>query len=119
TFRTKQGDASVAERLKSKMQSWSDQHIVHKGQKVIIDGNSFSAIARITLLKELQALCRDIGVEMTFGKRIESEYPEDDCDILVAANGANSVTRDRYATEFQTQVQQLENDFSSYGAETT
>lgn len=114
-----QGDAGVVERLKSNMQSWSDQHIVHKGQKVIIDGNSFSAIARITLLKELQALCRDIGVEMTFGKRIETEHPEDDCDILVAADGANSVTRDRYATEFQTQVQELENYFSWYGVETT
>lgn len=115
----KQGDADVVERLKSNMESWSDQHIVHNGQKVVIDGNSFSAIARITLLKELQSLCRDIGVDMTFGKRIDTEHPEDDCDILVAADGANSVTRDRYAVEFQTQIEELDNYFSWYGVETT
>lgn len=113
-----QSDAGVVQRLKANMESWSDQHIVHKRQKIVIDGSSFSAIARITLLKELQGLCRDVGVDMHFGKRIEAEYPEDDCDILVAADGANSVIRDRYAAQFQTEIQELENYFSWYGVET-
>ncbi|MDX3895873.1 FAD-dependent monooxygenase [Pusillimonas sp.] len=113
-----EGDASVIECLKSNMESWSDQHITHKGQRVVIDGNSFSAIARLTLLKELQAICRDIGVELVFGKRVEAEEPEADCDVLVAADGANSVTRSRYAAEFKTDISELENYFSWYGAET-
>jgi len=114
-----EGDVGVIERLKGNMESWSDQHITHKGQRVVIDGNSFSAIARLTLLQELQAICRNIGVELTFGKRIETDELEADCDVLVAADGANSVTRDRYATEFKTEVSELDNYFSWYGVETT
>jgi len=114
-----EGDASVIDRLKGNMESWSDQHISHKGQRVVIDGNSFSAIARLTLLKELQAICRGIGVELVFGKRVETAELETDCDVLVAADGANSVTRDRYAAEFKTEVSELDNYFSWYGAETS
>ncbi|MCB5364455.1 FAD-dependent monooxygenase [Pusillimonas sp. CC-YST705] len=113
-----QGDAGVIQRLKGNMQSWSDQHITHKGQRVVIDGNSFSAIARITLLTELQTLCRDIGVELVFNQRLDTEHPESDCDILVAADGANSVTRGRYASEFKTEISELENYFCWYGVET-
>lgn len=112
-----EGDAGVIERLKSNMQSWSNQHITHKGQRVVIDGNSFSAIKRLTLLRELQAICQGIGVELVFGQRIETEEPEADCDVLVAADGANSVTRDRYAAEFKTEISDLENYFSWYGTE--
>ncbi len=113
-----QGDAGVIQRLKVHMESWSDQHITHKGQRVIIDGNSFAAIARLTLLNELQALCQGIGVELTFGQRVEAGSPEADCDILVAADGANSAIRDRYATEFKTEISDLENYFCWYGVET-
>lgn len=113
-----EGDASVIERLKNNMESWSDQHITHKGQRVVIDGSSFSAIARLTLLKELQAICRGIGVELSFGQRVDSGEPEADCDVLVAADGANSATRDRYAAEFKTEATQLENFFAWYGVET-
>src|SRR3546814_14693301 len=75
--------------------------------------------SRLTLLKELQAICQGIGVELVFGKRVDSDELEADCDVLVAADGANSVTRDRYATEFKTEISELENYFSWYGAETT
>jgi 2-polyprenyl-6-methoxyphenol hydroxylase-like FAD-dependent oxidoreductase len=114
-----QGDAAVIERLKGNMESWSDQHINHQGQRVVIDGNSFSAIARLTLLKELHAICGGIGVELEFGKRIEVGDPEAECDVLVAADGANSVIRGRYPIEFKTEESELENYFSWYGVETT
>lgn len=113
-----QGDADVIERLKSNMESWGDQHITHKGQRVVVDGNSFSSIARLTLLKELQAICQSIGVELTFGMRVDTGKPEEDCDVLVAADGANSATRDRYAAEFKTEATELKNYFSWYGADT-
>ncbi|SNT09597.1 2-polyprenyl-6-methoxyphenol hydroxylase [Noviherbaspirillum humi] len=113
-----QGDAAVIERLKANMESWSDQHITHKGQRVVIDGNSFSAIARLTMLKELQAICREAGVELSFGQRVEPDGLEADCDVLVAADGANSALRDRYADEFGTQTVELKNYFAWYGVET-
>jgi hypothetical protein len=36
------------------MARWSDIHVVHKGQRVVIDGVGFSGIGRLELLQ----LCR-------------------------------------------------------------
>src|SRR5215475_10379043 len=45
-------DAPAVHRiLAARMETWPVQKIVHREQTVIIDGNGFSAIARIELLK--------------------------------------------------------------------
>ncbi len=48
------GSPDVVERLKRRMEHWSNQHIVHRGERVVVDGSSYSAIERLTLLAELQ-----------------------------------------------------------------
>lgn len=113
----REGDPAAIARLTRRMESWSDQHIVHRGERVVIDGSSYSAIERLALLAELQALCRDAGVELEFNRRIE---PADaDCDVLVGADGANSAVRDAHRAEFQTEEVELQNYFAWYGVERT
>src|SRR5207247_5323400 len=48
--------------IEQRLQTWDDQDIVLKGQKVRIDGLGFSGIARIELLRILQDRCRRLGV---------------------------------------------------------
>ena len=48
--------------LLPRMETWPIQRIVHRDERVDIDGNGFSAIARLELNRFLQALCRDAGV---------------------------------------------------------
>jgi 2-polyprenyl-6-methoxyphenol hydroxylase-like FAD-dependent oxidoreductase len=43
-------------RLAAATESWPHQRIVHKDERVDVDGNGFSAIARIALLQILQLL---------------------------------------------------------------
>ena len=110
-----EGDAGLIDRLSPHMQRWSDQHIVHRGASVVIDGSSYAAIERIVLLRELQALCRGAGVEVEFNRRVDDA--DEDCDVLVAADGANSAIRDRHAEAFGTQIVDLQNYFAWYGAQ--
>jgi 2-polyprenyl-6-methoxyphenol hydroxylase-like FAD-dependent oxidoreductase len=113
-----EGDPGAIERLSGSMQTWSEQHIVHHGELVAIDGSAYSAIERLTMLRELQNLCRQVGVKLEFNHRIQSAADNEDCDVLVAADGANSVVRDSYPQAFDTRLIDLQNYFAWYGVET-
>src|SRR5690349_17918687 len=58
--------------LAAEMESWPVQKIVHRDQPIVIDGNGFSAIARLKLLELLQRSAADQGVRMDFGRQIDS-----------------------------------------------
>ena len=86
------------------------QRIVHRGNAVDIDGNGFSAIGRLELLQFLQGLCREAGVALHFGGRLDAPPV---ADLVVGADGLNSVLRQRDG--FRPQVEWLSNRFAWYG----
>ncbi|HEX5094145.1 MAG TPA: FAD-dependent monooxygenase [Burkholderiales bacterium] len=96
--------------LAGRMQSWPMQRIVHRDAAIDIDGNGFSAIARLELLRLLQRECRDAGVALHFGKRLAAPPP---ADLVVGADGLNSMIRD--AGGFEPQIEWLSNRFVWYG----
>lgn len=114
-----EGDSEVVERLGKLGETWTDQHIVHRGERVIIDGSAYSGVSRISLLAELQNLCEAAGVQVSYGERIDSAALRGDlaasCDMLVGADGANSVLRDAFADAFGTRVSDLQNYYAWYG----
>jgi 2-polyprenyl-6-methoxyphenol hydroxylase-like FAD-dependent oxidoreductase len=112
-----EGSADVVERLKSKMQHWSNQHIVHRGQRIVVDGSSYAAIERLTLLRELQSLCAEQGVELKFEHRAEHAAELAQCEVLVGADGANSAIRESHADAFETRVTEFKNHFAWFGVE--
>ena len=111
------GSPDVVERLKRRMEHWSDQHIVHRGERVVVDGSSYSAIERLTLLAELQGICATAGVELHFEHRTAHASELADCDVLVGADGANSVVRDSQAGAFGTRVHDYNNYYAWFGVE--
>jgi 2-polyprenyl-6-methoxyphenol hydroxylase-like FAD-dependent oxidoreductase len=112
-----EGSPDAVARLKSRMEHWSDQHIVHRGERVRIDGSSYSAIERLTLLRELQDLCTAAGIEIAFEHRTDNAAELADCDVLVGADGANSVIRDGHAGGFGTRIHDYNNYFAWFGVE--
>jgi 2-polyprenyl-6-methoxyphenol hydroxylase-like FAD-dependent oxidoreductase len=44
------------------MERWPMQRIVHRDERVDVDGNGFSAIGRLALQEVLHGLCRRTGV---------------------------------------------------------
>jgi 2-polyprenyl-6-methoxyphenol hydroxylase-like FAD-dependent oxidoreductase len=112
-----EGSPEAVARLKDRMEHWSDQHIVHRGQRVRVDGSSYSAIERLALLGELQGLCAAAGVALNFEHRAAHAVELADCDVLVGADGANSVIRDSHRDGFGTQVNDYRNYFAWFGVE--
>jgi 2-polyprenyl-6-methoxyphenol hydroxylase-like FAD-dependent oxidoreductase len=111
------GDSEAIARLTRRMETWGEQHIVHKGVRVVVDGSTYFAIQRLALLQELQKLCNEAGVDLEFGHRINSSVGGEDCDVLVAADGTNSAIRDSHTLAFDTRVMDLQNYYAWYGVE--
>ncbi len=87
-------DASdLYRQLLPRMEVWPIQRIVHRGERVDIDGNGFSAIARLELNRFLQVLCREAGVHVTYGRCVTSLAELGEADVIVGADGLNSVVR--------------------------
>jgi len=98
-----------------RLESWPMQRIVHRDEPVDIDGNGFSAIGRLQLNQFLQTLCRDAGVHLEYSREIQSLAEVEPCDLLVGADGLNSLVRQSLEAEFKPQVEWLTNRFAWYG----
>ncbi|MGH7811882.1 MAG: FAD-dependent monooxygenase [Candidatus Binatia bacterium] len=103
--------------LLPRLESWPIQRIVHRDERVDIDGNGFSAIGRLELNQFLDELCRAAGVTIAYKHLVDALAQVKDCDLLVGADGANSFVRWALATDFQPQIEWLTNRFAWYGTE--
>ena len=102
-----------------RMQSWAMQRIVHQDQQVDIDGNGFSSIGRMDLSQFFQEVCRDAGVKLRYGRRIARAEDWDGADLVVGADGVNSVVRQINEGEFEPRIEWLANKFAWYGTRKT
>ncbi|HEX6357681.1 FAD-dependent monooxygenase [Actinophytocola sp.] len=81
---------------------WTSIDIHYQGEVLRSSGHTFSAIRRTHLLDILQRRARSLGAELTFQQEVTSS--ESDADLVVAADGSNSVLRKRFAAEFGSSV---------------
>jgi anthraniloyl-CoA monooxygenase len=92
-------------------QTWDNVDVVHKDEKVTIRGNRFSGIARLAFLNILQTRCRALGVTLSFHTNITEVESIEACDLLVGADGANSLVRRAYQDAFQPTVDWRKNRY--------
>ncbi|MEW6129082.1 MAG: FAD-dependent monooxygenase [Acidobacteriota bacterium] len=83
---------------------WDNVDIVHRGEKISVYGNHFSGIARITFLNILQRRCAELGVNLRFSTNITDVETIKDADLIVGADGANSLVRRTYSDAFQPSI---------------
>ena len=101
--------------LDRRWQTWDDQVIVHRNERVRIDGIGFSGIARLELLQVLQDHCRRRGVGLEFERRLPDLAAFADCDLVVGADGVNSVLREAYRDPLDPSIGSLSNRYVWYG----
>jgi anthraniloyl-CoA monooxygenase len=101
--------------LDRRWQTWDDQVIVHRNERVRIDGIGFSGIARLELLQVLQDHCRRRGVGLEFERRLPDLAAFADCDLVVGADGVNSVVREAYRDPLDPSIGSLSNRYVWYG----
>ena len=91
---------------------WDDIAVHYRGQKVVSRGHGFSGIARKTLLLLLQQRARSLGVDLRFQTEIDSARQlAKSYDLVIAADGLNSKTRNELADHFKPGIEQRKNKF--------
>ena len=99
------------------MQSWNDITIIHRGERVTIDGVGFSAIGRLKLLQLLQSRARSVGVEPVYHRSVKSLGELGEVDLIVGADGVSSLVRRSSEIRFGASVRLLSNRFAWFGTE--
>ncbi|MES2508328.1 MAG: FAD-dependent monooxygenase [Pseudomonadota bacterium] len=121
--RIQAADPQVYDKLIAKMTFTGCQTINLKEQPIDINHPAKGgAIARIDLLHALQETAAEAGVDVRFGQRIA--HPDElarlglgDADVIVGADGVNSVVRAAHEEGFGTQRSFLTNHFAWFGTQ--
>jgi len=82
-----------------------------------VHGNVFFRIGRVDLLELLQRHALAAGVTIDFERRVEAREQLDGWDLVVGADGVNSVVRELYAAELEPSVSFGRNWWAWYGTQ--
>lgn len=108
-------DAETVDAIAPRMERWRGITLNLHGESVPIDGIGFSAIGRLALLRLLQERARGAGVACRFEAQVQSVDQLAGYDLIVAADGLNSLVRRSFEGEFGTSLSYLSNKFAWYG----
>ncbi len=97
------------------LESWRDITLVHREERIAIDGVGFAAIGRLKLLKLLQSRAKAAGVELMHEHVIRDLAELSDADLIVGADGVNSMVRRTFEKELGAHADQLTNRFAWFG----
>ncbi len=100
----REDDAETFAAITPQMESWDDITLVHKNERVVIDGVGFAAIGRLKLLQLLQQRARSVGIEPEFSRAVTSLDEFSGADLIVGADGANSLVRHTFVDAFDSVV---------------
>ena len=112
-------DPETVDAIAPRMESWRNITLNLRGESVEIDGVGFSSIGRLELLTLLQARVRSVGVTTHYETQIDSVDRFAGYDLVIAADGLNSVVRRAFEGEFGTLVTHSTNKFAWYGTTRT
>ncbi|MFE5024995.1 bifunctional salicylyl-CoA 5-hydroxylase/oxidoreductase [Streptomyces sp. NPDC056656] len=100
-------DPVVHAALQAEFVRWDDIDVVHRGARRTSGGHGFAALGRRRLLEILHERCRQLGVNLRF--RSEAPSAADlarDHDLVVAADGVRSATREAHADAFRPHIEE-------------
>jgi 2-polyprenyl-6-methoxyphenol hydroxylase-like FAD-dependent oxidoreductase len=108
-------DPDTIDAITPRMESWKNITLHLRGESVEIDGVGFSSIGRLELLKILQQRVRDAGVTPRYDTLVQSLDQFAGYDLIVAADGLNSLVRRSLEHEFGASISHSTNKFAWYG----
>jgi 2-polyprenyl-6-methoxyphenol hydroxylase-like FAD-dependent oxidoreductase len=108
-------DPDTVGAIAPRMESWKNMTLNLRGESAEIDGVGFSSIGRLELLNLLQARAACAGVALRYDTPIASVEQLTGYDLIVAADGLNSLVRRTFEGDFGTSLSYSANKFAWYG----
>ena len=96
------------------MERWRDMVLNHPQGAVTIDGVGFSAVGRLALIEILCARAEALGATIRFSHPIR-HLDELDGDLIVGADGVNSLVRRGDEAAFSPRLEHFDNHFAWFG----
>jgi 2-polyprenyl-6-methoxyphenol hydroxylase-like FAD-dependent oxidoreductase len=108
-------DPGTVDAIAPHMEQWRNITLNLRGERVEIDGVGFSAIGRLVLLSMLQSRALAAGVVLRHETAVQSVDQLSDYDLIVGADGLNSLVRRSFEGDFGFSISYSSNKFAWYG----
>ncbi|SMC80690.1 bifunctional salicylyl-CoA 5-hydroxylase/oxidoreductase [Lentzea albidocapillata] len=111
-------DPEFAEAMSRRFARWTDIDIHYRGESHTVGGQGFAAMSRKELLGLLQRRCRDLGVVVHFSTPAPAaEVLSASHDLVVGADGVNSLVRQSFPDVFRSTVDPRRNKYMWLGTD--
>ena len=114
----KADDSHIYDLITPQMERWQNMALNLPEDQVILDGVGFSAIGRLELIEILRRHAASLGIEMRFSHTI-TDLEELDADLVVGADGLNSLVRQSLEDQFEPTIGHFSNHFAWFGTDRT
>jgi anthraniloyl-CoA monooxygenase len=109
-------DTESYQALAKSARGWGEIRVRHpEGRDLVSGGHGFSAISRRTLLEILTGRADSLGVDLRFSAEIRSLSELGWADLIVGADGANSMLRRELAPHLTPSVELARNKYIWFG----
>ncbi|HSD10544.1 MAG TPA: FAD-dependent monooxygenase [Candidatus Binatia bacterium] len=95
--------------------AWDVVEVRIAGSVIRCGGNVFAGMSRRALLEVLQRRCRELGVTLEFHRELANPAELSGHDLVVAADGVNSVVRSTFADAFAPSIQWGRSKYAWFG----
>jgi anthraniloyl-CoA monooxygenase len=101
----READLPTYEAITDSFVTWEAIDVLYKEQLIRSGGHVFAGLARRRLLRILQDRCRELGVELRFEVEAGDVARADEYDLVLAADGVNSIVRGEHDDVFRPRVE--------------
>lgn len=111
----READYTTYTQITSQFVLWEAIDIWYQGELVRCGGHIFAGMARRKLLEILQNRCKALGVKLKFEAEVEDLSQFAGADLVIAADGVNSLARAAYPEAFQPNLEVGQSKYIWYG----
>src|SRR4051794_20456754 len=111
-------DRQTYDEIARRFARWAEIDVHYRGDVLTSGGHGFSALARVDLLNILQRRAAGLDVDLRFRTEVAPEgIAEDEFDLVVAADGVNSMLRRRHAEHFGPSLDRRKAKYAWFGTD--
>ncbi|HEY6408402.1 MAG TPA: FAD-dependent monooxygenase, partial [Ktedonobacteraceae bacterium] len=94
-------DYKSYEQITNRFVMWDTIDVQYREETIHCGGHVIASISRKHLLNILQSRCEEVGITLMFNREINDLADLDGYDLLIAADGLNSLVRKTYEAHFK------------------